>query len=76
MLIEKSQAFYVYGLAYAGRVLFLHFLPLLHLVAQGFLREADFFFFLLNLNICIFTVLMVCLLLNNLYSNGHVIIMF
>lgn len=45
MLIEKSQAFYVYGLAYAGRVLFLHFLPLLHLVAQGFLREADFFFF-------------------------------
>lgn len=65
----------MYHLAYAGIVLFLSLLPLLCSVAQNFLRETNYFI-LLNLNICIFGFLAVCLLLNNLYSNGHVIIMF
>lgn len=73
--IEKPQEFYIYHLAYAGIEFFLFLLPLLHPVAQNFLRETNCFF-LLNLNICIFSLLAVCLLLNNLYSNGHVIIMF
>lgn len=51
--IEKSQEFYTYPLAYAGMVLFLSLLPLLHPVAQNFLRETNCFF-LLSLNICIF----------------------
>lgn len=53
VLIKTSQAFYIYGLAYVGIVLFLYFLPLLHPVAKGFLREANFFF-CLNLNIWVF----------------------
>lgn len=44
--------------------------------STGFPDGSSFFFFSsFNLNTCIFAIFMLCLLLNNLYSNSHVIIM-